>query len=205
MFVDFFFLFILFIHSCLSLSSIVINIVLFRPENFVPVLKLVQITLLFHLEPNFGSFWPISACFSEFRPVDIFSPILNLLINAENFFPFQVLMAITWIEPPIAVHLTFGPLQVEWLMYSSPYSNFPTRWQLLEWTQAMAEAATAIAAASSSSSSPFFILSARPFQFYLNFPCLVLCFLFVLWTQHVTGCWKWQKDLTKALFLWAHT
>ena len=55
---------------------------------------------------------------------------------------------------------------------SSPYSSFPTCRRLLEWTQAMAEAAAA---------SPFFILSACPFQFYFKFslPCFMFSFCFV--------------------------
>ena len=55
---------------------------------------------------------------------------------------------------------------------SSPYSSFPTRRRLLEWTQAMAEAAAA---------SPFFVLSACPFQFYFKFslPCFMFSFCFV--------------------------
>ena len=153
------------------------------PENFVPVLKPVRITLLFHLGPNFDSFRP-------FRPVDIFRPVMNLLINTEKFCLFQVLMAITWIEPPIAVHLTFGPLQVEWLAYSSLYSRFPPRRQLPEWTQSMAEAA---AAAASSSFSSFFFFFFFFFLFVrwsffnaiLNFHSLgsVLSFLFVNLTR----------------------
>ena len=76
-------------------SCIVINTVPFQPErleNFVPVLKPIQITLLFHLGPNFGSFRPvptISTCFGEFWPINTFRQLLNLLINAEKFCLFK--------------------------------------------------------------------------------------------------------------------
>ena len=62
------------------------------------------------------------------------------------------------LEPIRAESGRLGPYRAK-LANSSPYSSFPTRRRLLEWTQAMAEAAAAMAwvhssSSSSSSSSP---------------------------------------------------
>lgn len=64
------------------LPGIVINTVPFWLENFIPVLKPKWITLLFYIGPNSSSFQPdppIPTCFSVFRPIHKFWPIL---INA---------------------------------------------------------------------------------------------------------------------------
>ena len=104
-----------------------------------------------HLVPPWTKFRFVPAHFGLFRWISAGTESID---KCRKILPFQVLMAITWIEPPIAVHLTFGPLQVEWLTYSSLYSRFPPRQRLPEWTQAKTEAATA---ASSSFSSSFFL------------------------------------------------
>ena len=56
----------------------------------------------------------------------------------------------------------------------------------------MAEAATATATAAASSSPPFFVLSARPFQFYFKFslPCFMFSFCFV-------NPARWVLEMTK--------
>ena len=72
------------------------------PENFIPILKPVRITLLFHLEPNFSSFWP----FQWISAGRLISASIESTDKCKKNLPFQVLIAITWIEPPITVHLT---------------------------------------------------------------------------------------------------